>query len=208
SKYEFRAVVRNAEKAKKLADGFGVKVIIGSHSDKELISKEAAEADVVLAMADCDDLDAAAAINAGMKKRFETTGKRPILIHTSGAGVLADGALGEYTSDVIWDDENVTQIASIPPNAIHRAPELKALSADEEGYAKTYIVCPSIVYGPARNPLVDAGVANSKTVIYKILVPVAVKRGYGVTIGKGENVYPNVHIDEGELDQLISVSHI
>ncbi|KAL0566424.1 hypothetical protein V5O48_015590 [Marasmius crinis-equi] len=197
SKYEFRAVVRNAEKAKKLADGFGVRPVIGSHSDKELMSKEAAEADVIVAMADCDDLDAATAINAGMKKRFEATGKRPILIHTSGTGVIVDNALGEYTSDFIWDDENVAQIAeSIPPNALHRAPELKVFSADEEGYAKTYIVCPSIIYGAAHHPLVDAGIANSRTMIFKMLVSMAVKRGYGVTVGKGENVWANVHIDE------------
>ncbi|KAL0569749.1 hypothetical protein V5O48_012210 [Marasmius crinis-equi] len=164
SKYEFRAVVRDVEKAKKLADEFGVKPIIGSHSDEELISREAAEADIIVAM--------------------------------SGTGVLTDKALGEYTSDVIWDDENVAQIESLAPDAPQRPVELKVVSADEEGYAYTYIVCLSVIYDGASNPLVDAGIANSRTIAFKMFVPISIKRGYGTTIGKGENVWANVHIDE------------
>ncbi|KAL0568650.1 hypothetical protein V5O48_013335 [Marasmius crinis-equi] len=204
-KYEFRAIVRDAGKAQKLELGFGVKTIVGSHSDQQLISKEAAEADVVLAMADCDDLDAADGINKGLKERFEITGKRPILIHISGAdwawnnvqtGVISDAAAGDYASDMIWDDENVSQLDSIAPDAFHRPAELKVLSADEEGYAKTYIVCPTLIYNAARNPLVDVGISNSRTSLFKMLILMAVKRDFGVTIGKGENLWANVHIGE------------
>ncbi|KAL0573562.1 hypothetical protein V5O48_008395 [Marasmius crinis-equi] len=201
SRFEFRAIVRDAEKAKKLAEGFGVKTIVGSHSDKKLMEEEVAQADVILATADCDDMDAAIATNAGMKRRYESTGKRPILVHTSGTAVLVDDALGEYASDVIWEDENVAQLDSLPPDAPHRAVELEALSADQQGYAKTYIVCPSVIYGPARNPLVDAGIANSRTIMFKLQLPAILKRGYGtIAAGKGENVWCNVHIDEGEIE--------
>ncbi|KAL0569750.1 hypothetical protein V5O48_012211 [Marasmius crinis-equi] len=196
SKHEFRAVVRDAVKAKKLADGFGVTPIIGSHSDQKLIAKAAAEADVIVTTADCNDVDAATAINMGMKKRFDATGKRSILIHTSGTGVLADDALGDYTSDVIWDDENVAQLETLAPNHNPRPVELKVVSADEDGYAYTYIVSPSAIYDKVRNPLVDAGIANSRTIVFKLFVPISIKRGYGITIGKGENIWANVHIDE------------
>ena len=55
SKYEFRAIVRNPDKAKLLAEKFGVKTIVGSHSDRSLMEKEAAQADVVLAMVSIDN---------------------------------------------------------------------------------------------------------------------------------------------------------
>ncbi|KAJ8087883.1 hypothetical protein PM082_006739 [Marasmius tenuissimus] len=196
SKYEFRAIVRNADKAKILEEKFGVKAIVGSHSDQGLMEKEASEADVVLAMADCDDVDAAGGINKGLKKKFEATGKRPILVHTTGAAVLNDTAVGEFTSEEIYDDENVQQLETISPDALHRLVDLKVLEADEAGYVKSYLICPGIIYDDAQNPLVDAGVANSRTIIFKMLVPPAVKRGYGIIVGKGENVWLNVHIDE------------
>ncbi|KAK1215399.1 hypothetical protein PQX77_022002 [Marasmius sp. AFHP31] len=196
AKYEFRAIVRNADKAKILVEKFGIKTIVGSHSDQPLMEKEASEADVVLAMADCDDVSAAEGINKGLKKRFEATGKRPILIHTSGAAVLNDTSVGEYTSETIYDDENVEQLDTISPDALHRPVDLKVLKADEDGYVKTYIICPGIIYDGAQNALVDAGIANSRTVLFKMLVPPAVKRGYAIIVGKGENVWLNVHIDE------------
>ncbi|KAL0063869.1 hypothetical protein AAF712_009223 [Marasmius tenuissimus] len=195
SKYEFRAVVRSADKAKKLEE-LGVKAVVGSHSDVELIEKEAKEADVILTAADCDDLNAAEGINKGMRKRFEATGRQPILIHTSGAAVISDSAIGEYASDTIFDDTNLEQLESIPPNAPHRPVELKVLDADEEGYTKTYIVSPGIIYDGARHPLVDAGISNPRTIVFKILIPTSIKRGYGITIGKGENLWSHVHIDD------------
>ncbi|KAF9258825.1 NAD-P-binding protein [Marasmius fiardii PR-910] len=196
SKFEFRPVVRDTNKAKKLNDLFGVKSIIGSHSDQDLMSKEAAEADVVLAMADCDDVDAVEGVMKGLKRRFETTGKLPIFIHTSGTGVLWDKSKeGGAEGTTIWNDENVAQLDKIHPEAPHRPSELKVLAADQEGYVKTYIICPSMVYDIARNPLVEAGIAKPATMIFKFLVPPAVKRGAGI-LPPGDNHWPNVQIDE------------
>ena len=48
-------------------------------------------------------------------------------------GVLIDTALGAYTSDVVYDDENVQQLDNIPTTALHRNVDLKVLNADEEG---------------------------------------------------------------------------
>ncbi|KAK1221623.1 hypothetical protein PQX77_015567 [Marasmius sp. AFHP31] len=195
SRYEFRAIVRDADKARKLGE-FGVKAIVCSLSDANLVEREVSEANVILAVADSDDLAAAEAINKGMKKRFEKTGEQPILIHTSGTGVLIDRALGEYASDDIFDDGNLAHLEAIPFDALHRQVELKVISADEEGYAKTYIVAPSIIYNVARNPLVDAGVSSSRTMLCKVLAPTSIKRGRGIAIGKGENIWLHVHIDE------------
>ncbi|KAF9257289.1 NAD-P-binding protein [Marasmius fiardii PR-910] len=195
SKFEFRAVVRDTNKAKKLKDLFGVKSIIGSHSDQDLMSKEAAEADLVLAMADCDDVDAVEGVMKGLKRRFEKTGKPPIFIHTSGTGVLWDKSK-EGGGITIWNDENVAQLDTIHPEALHRPSELKVLAADQEGYVKTYIIYPSLVYDIARNPLVEAGISNPGTMLFKHIVPPAVKRGAGILPPGGKNRWPNVQIDE------------
>jgi hypothetical protein len=61
---------------------FGVDVIVGSHSDANLVEPLAEEADVVIAAADVDDLDAANAILVGMRRKYEKTGKPSTLIHT------------------------------------------------------------------------------------------------------------------------------
>ncbi|KAJ8074285.1 hypothetical protein PM082_012595 [Marasmius tenuissimus] len=195
SKYELRTVVRNAEKAEKLRE-FGVKTIIGSHSDVDLMARESKEADVILTAGDCDDLNVVEGITKGMKKHFEATGTRPILIHSSGAGVISDPALGEYTSDTIFDDTNLAQLESIPHDAPHRPVELKIINADEEGYAKTYIVAAGIIYGVARHPLVVPGISNPRSLFFRLLVPTAIKRGNGIAIGKGENTWLIVSIDE------------
>ncbi|KAF9269884.1 hypothetical protein L218DRAFT_1071401 [Marasmius fiardii PR-910] len=197
SKFEFRAVTRDNNKAKKLNDLFGVKPIIGSHSDQDLMCKEAAEADLALAMADCDDVNAVEGVLKGLKRRFETTGKPPIFIHTSGNGVLWDKSKEDGAeSSTIWNDENVAQLDMIHPEAFHRPPELKVLAADQEGYVKTYIICPSVIYDIARNPLVEAGIANPATILFKLIVPPAIKRGVEILPLGGKNHGPNVHIDE------------
>jgi len=76
----------------------GVIPILGDLSDSDIVEKAASEADVVMAIvyhfsfqvnnhlppvckANSDDLDGAKATLRGLKKRFEATGKAPILIH-------------------------------------------------------------------------------------------------------------------------------
>ncbi|KAL0567558.1 hypothetical protein V5O48_014435 [Marasmius crinis-equi] len=194
AQFDFRAIVRDPGKAQRLTDEFGVKGIVGSHSDQELMSKEAAEADVVLAMANCDDVDAAEGILKGLKKRYEATGKAPVLIHTSGTGVLCDPS--DKERNVIWNDEDVAQLNTVLPNAVHRPTEVLSLAADREGYVRTFIISPSTVYASTSNALVQAGISNSRTPLYKYFVPIAIARGSGVLIGTENSVWPNVSIDE------------
>jgi hypothetical protein len=132
--FDIRCIVRSAEKGKEIEALFkNVTVIVGSHSDISLMSKAAAEVDVVIATADCDDVDAATGTLQGMKKRFEETGKKPIFINTSGTGVLADNAAGMYEGETIWDDASPEQMATLQPTQPHRPVDLKIVAADEEG---------------------------------------------------------------------------
>ncbi|KIY44022.1 NAD(P)-binding protein [Fistulina hepatica ATCC 64428] len=193
--FKVTALVRNKAKADKLKS-FGVHPVIGSLADLDIVEKQAAAADVVIATADCDDLDGAKATLRGLKKRYESTGTAPIFINTSGTGVLIDNAGGMHKGDVIYDDSNVEQIESLAPSQPHRPVDLAITAADNEGYAKTYIILPSTIYGIATGPLVDAGIQNPYSIQIPSLIKAALDRGRAGMVGAGKAVWPHVHIDE------------
>jgi nucleoside-diphosphate-sugar epimerase len=99
--FQFTVLVRDPKKAEKFQE-LGVKAVVGSHSDPELVEKLASEADVVIAtvceakmfnfsesrstkmQADGDDLGAAKATLAGLRKRH-ASGVVPIFFNTVSA---------------------------------------------------------------------------------------------------------------------------
>ncbi|KAF8066914.1 NAD(P)-binding protein [Lyophyllum atratum] len=189
------ALVRSAEKAEKLK-ALGVNAVVGSHDDSALVEKLAAQADVVLSIADCDHLGAAQATLKGLKNRYNATGNVPILIHTSGTGVLADNAAGAYPVEIIYDDTNPDQIETLAPSQIHRNVDLEIVAADKEGYVKTYIIVPSTIYGIASGTLVDHRIQNVYSMQIPSLIDACLDRGQGGMVGQGKNIWPNVHIDD------------
>ncbi|OJA15681.1 hypothetical protein AZE42_12945, partial [Rhizopogon vesiculosus] len=130
--FEITALIRSAEKAP-LFNSIGVKTVIGSNSDLDTLTSLASEADVVVATADADDLNAAKAILRGLKKQHEETRKVPILIHTSGTGVLIDQAAGNFTADKIYSDLDIPKIETLPKTQLHREVDIAVVAADEEG---------------------------------------------------------------------------
>jgi len=193
--FEITALVRNPDKAK-LLESFGVKPVIGSHSDTDKLEALAAQSNVVFTVADCDDVAAAKAILAGHKKRHAETGEVPILIHTSGTGVISDNAAGKFASDVIYSDLDIPLIESLPPSAPHRPVDILVSGAGKEGYVRTHIILPSTIYGIAKGPLYDKGVSNPHSVQVPALIKASWDRGQGGMVGEGKNIWPCVHIDE------------
>jgi nucleoside-diphosphate-sugar epimerase len=114
----------------------------------------------------------------------------------SGTGVLADNAKGLHGDHVIYDDTNVEQLKSIPSSAVHREVDLAVLAADEEGYVRTYIVVPSVIYGLASGPLFDAKIANPHSVMVPALITSSIDRGRAGFVGEGKNFWPHVHIQD------------
>ncbi|KAF7318826.1 hypothetical protein HMN09_00217900 [Mycena chlorophos] len=194
-KFEFTVLVRDATKAEKFKT-FGVNAVVGSHSDAPLMEALASEADAVIATADCDDLVAAKATLAGLKKKFEATGVKPIFINTSGTGVLAEDAKGMFASDLVYDDSDAAQIATLPETRIHRNVDLAITDADAEGYVKSYIVLPGIIWGLAKTRFVDAGIQHRQSMAIPMLVKFSLDRGSSGMVGAGKNLWPNVEIDE------------
>ncbi|KAF5368032.1 hypothetical protein D9758_004335 [Tetrapyrgos nigripes] len=204
SSFDIRAIVRSPEKAEKLKSKFNVTPIIGSHSDIPFMTKACSEVDIVIATADCDDIQAAEGTLAGLKKRFESTGKKPILINTSGTGVLIDDARGMYPGTTIYDDADPDQMESLPESQPHRPVDLKILVGDKENYVRAYIILPCTIWNFATGPLFEAGISNPRSMQIPALARASLDRGNGGMIGEGKNIWPNVEVHElAELYNLL-----
>ncbi|KAI0661779.1 NAD-P-binding protein [Cubamyces menziesii] len=195
--FEITALVRSAKKAKILESKSGVKTVLGSLQDSEKLTQLVASAHVTINTAECDDVAVISAILRGLKQRREKIGDAPHFIHTSGTGEFIDDARGEFVSEKVYSDVDISAIEALPPSAPHRPVDLLVVAADTEGgYARTHIVMPSVVYGVATGPLVDAGVTNPHTIIVPIFVRGALRRGSVGVLDKGASRWGNVHIDD------------
>lgn len=164
-----------------------------------------------------DNLGLAKSTLRGFQRKFQETGKPSIFIHTvslrgylfgasrsystlqSGTIIIADDATGLHSSDVVWNDADPDQIEQLPPTAPHIDVELEIIRADKEGYVRAYFVTPGTIYGIASGKFVDAGLANKHSIQVPALIKTSLDRGQAGMIGKGLNIWPNVHIDEGQL---------
>ncbi|KAH9887370.1 NAD-P-binding protein [Cubamyces lactineus] len=196
--FNISVIVRNAVKAKVLQSKFGVNAVVGTHQDLDKLEALAENAHVVFHCADSDDLPAAKAILSGLKKRYAKLGDLPILIHTSGVGVLTDEATstGLFATETIYSDLNVEQLKSIPPTAIHREVDLAIMEADEQGHVRAHIVLPSTIYGLAQGSLFDAGVSNPHSIQIPSLIKAALQRKQAGMVGQGKAIWPDVHIGD------------
>ncbi|KIJ49396.1 hypothetical protein M422DRAFT_27757 [Sphaerobolus stellatus SS14] len=192
SQFTVTALVRSSSQFDAVRS-FGVDNIIhGSHEDLELVKSQSAKSDVVINCADADDLPLTMAVLAGLKARSGSGEgeSKPILIHTSGTGVVADQAEGEFipSAHKIWNDNNEDDIRSIPPEQPHRLIDLEIFHADENGYLSAYIIAPSCIYGTGTGPV------NKLSQQVPGAIRIAIKRKEAVYIGKGTNKWNNVHI--------------
>lgn len=193
---------RDAELMRKL----GAEPVVGSLDDRDLLRREAARATVVFNTANCDHQPSARAIVQGLSERAKATGVRPILIHTSGAGVLSTNSKGTGVSPesdptaALWDDADAAAHAAIPPYAPHRFVDLEVFAAARSGLVKTYLVVPPTVFGRGLGPFAEKRMSiQLPRLVYHSLVN---RRAHYV--GPGEAQWTNVHVaDLAELYLLI-----
>ena len=65
------------------------------------------------------------------------------------------------------------------------------------GYAKTWIVFPSTIWGLVDTVFVKEGLQKPDSQQIPDRIKLAVKLGKAVYVGEGKNIWPHVHIDEG-----------
>ncbi|EPS98845.1 NAD-binding protein [Fomitopsis schrenkii] len=193
--FAITAPVRSPAKAK-LLEQLGVKAPIASLDDHDKLESLASSADVVFNIASSDHLAGTKAILSGLRKSYEATGRRPILIHTSGTGEIAEPAEGKYATETVYSDLDVEKLKAIPDNAYHRSIDLAVISADEEGYARTYIIIPSLIYGLGSGTLFDAGIARRISIQIPTIIKASIDRKRSGLIGPGKAVWPHVHHDD------------
>jgi len=189
SEFFIRALVRSPEKTNSLHP-LGIKSVLGSLDDLDLLKDEAAQADVVLSFADADHLSSVQAILKGLLQQPRPEGgrKRPILIHTSGTGVLLDAAYGAFSSETIYYDNDVQQLNSLGPDQPHRVVDLEIINPDLIGKVDTYIVAPPTIWGFGTGP------GNHNSVQIPRQVATSLKHQQAMQIGQGLNYWSKVHV--------------
>lgn len=205
SDFTISALVRNTKDALKMKE-LGVNPVIGTLDDQDILIEASSKADIVFNTANCDHQLSARAIVEGLSKRSVTTGMRPILIHTSGAGVLSENskgtgaALADDPTATLWDDADSEAHAAIPDYAPHRHVDLEIFAGAKTGLLKTYIVAPPTVFGKGLGPFA----AHRMSIQIPRLVYYSLVQRKAMYVGTGENQWTNVHVaDLAELYLLI-----
>ncbi|KAG0337780.1 hypothetical protein BG004_007499 [Podila humilis] len=193
NKYSIRALVRSPTVAENDIRPLGIEPVIGSLDDYKLLIRETVAADIVLHFADSDHLPGIKAILEGLTEpRHPGTHSRtrPILIHTSGTGLLSDDAYGSKASDVIYHDTDIKLLASLAPEQLHRLIDLEILSPSLVGKVDAYIVAPPMIYGKGTGP------GNQVTAQIPQQVRASIKCGQAVRVGAGLNIWNKVHVED------------
>ena len=177
--HEIRGLVRDAEKGGKLAV-FGVEPVIGGLDDAAILAAEARRADAVINTANSDHrgaIDAFLEALAGSNKPF---------LHTSGSSIVADDAHGDVASEKIYDEE--TPFEPVPGKQARVAIDRMIRDASSRG-VRSIVVCPTMIYGNglglARDSAQIPGLAKR-----------AKASGVVRHVGKGLNVWSNVHVED------------
>ena len=177
--HEVRGLVRDAEKAKKLA-AFGVEPITGGLDDAAVLAAEAKRADAVINTANSDHrgaIDAFLEALAGSDKPF---------LHTSGSSIVADDAHGDVASEKIYDED--TPVEPVPGKQARVAIDRAIRDASRRG-VRSIVVCPTMIYGNglglARDSAQIPGLAKR-----------AKASGVVRHVGKGLNIWSNVHVED------------
>lgn len=177
--HRLRGLVRDAGKARRLA-AMGVEPVIGDLDDAAILTAEARRADGVINTASSDHRGAVEALVQGL------AGSNKPFLHTSGSSIVADEARGDFASDKIYDED--TPFVAVAGKQARVAIDDIVRGAAARG-VRSAIVCPTMIYGSGL------GLARDSVQIPK-LAALARKAGVVRHVGKGLNVWSNVHVED------------
>lgn len=156
-----------------------IEPIFGSLDDKELLTKIAQNADAVINAANVDHRVSSETFVEALKG----TGKP--YIQTSGSGITADMAGGEPTA-AIYEDDDV--VVPLPSRAARIALNNFVLAAAAEDI-RTAVIAPPMIYGQGTG-------MNPNSIQIPAMIKVAKKFGVARYVGRGENRWSNVHVED------------
>ncbi|RAL03381.1 putative nucleoside-diphosphate-sugar epimerase [Aspergillus ibericus CBS 121593] len=176
SDWQLSALIRNKDKAEQVKAQYpNIRIIHGDLDSSDIIIEEVKNADIVFHFADRDHVAAAQAISKGAENH---TAERPLwLIHTSGSAILTVEDRRAHTYGIerpkqYNDWEGVNELINLPDDAYHRNVEKIILDTGK------------------RHP------SSVRTAIAYWLSAAVLKRGKGFLVGKGENIWHQVHVQD------------
>ena len=180
SGHQVVGLVRTAEKARLLKDR-GIEPVLGTLDDSEIITNAAHAADAVIHAASADHPGSVVTLVAALERSGKT------LICTTGSGIVADSAAGEYASSVVFTED--TYFEPVPFRRPRAAMNRFVREAALDKGIRSVVICPTMIYGRGRGLQPDSDQLPK-------LIAVSKQVGAGVYFGKGLNHYSNVHIDD------------
>jgi nucleoside-diphosphate-sugar epimerase len=173
-------LVRSREKALLLTK-LGIDPVVGTLDDWGTLSDAAQAVDAVIHAASADHPGSVLTLVAALDRSAKP------LIYTTGSGIVADSADGEYAGSAVFTED--TYFEPVP----FRRPRVEMVRfVREAGISKgirAAVICPTMIYGTGR------GIQPDSDQLPK-LIALSKQLGAGVYFGKGLNRYSNVHIDD------------
>ncbi|CAM3653981.1 NAD-dependent epimerase/dehydratase family protein [Corallococcus sp. ZKHCc1 1396] len=169
---------RTQDKAREL-EARGIQATVASFDDVDVLTRLAKDADAVINAASADDRKTVEVLLAALK------GSHKRFIHTSGSSIVATDTGGTLTTQV--HDEDMP-IDPVPEKVARIALDRLVLDATKDGI-HTNVICPCLIYGKGLG-------LNPDSVQLPPLIKYARETGTARYIGKGENVWSNVHIED------------
>ena len=165
-----------------------IEPVPGSLTDFRRLAAAAHDADGVVNAANADDPYVVEAILPAL----EGTGK--FFVQTSGSSVFADRAAGEPSERVFHED---TPFEPLPERAGRAAIDRLVLSYGQRG-VRTIVIRPTLIYG--------RGLGNHKDSIQvPRMLSLARAKGMPLYIGRGLNVWSNVHVEDAVDFYLLAI---
>ncbi|SAK72091.1 NAD-dependent epimerase/dehydratase [Caballeronia hypogeia] len=173
-----RGLIRRAEQSDDLKR-LGIEPVIGSLDDTTLLAAEARTADAIINAASSDHRGAVEALIRALE------GTNKPFLHTSGSSIVGDASGGE-ASDKIYTEDDLPE--PTPDKAPRVAIDNLILDAAKRG-VRSVVLCNTLIYGHGAVP-------NTASVQLPRLERQAKKSGVVRHVGRGLNIWSNVHIDD------------
>lgn len=176
--HEVAGLVRTPARAEEVR-AQGIEPVLGSLGDSALLERSAREADAVINTADADHGKSVESMIAAL------SGSGKLFLHTSGSSIVGDQAAGEPTDRIYHDD---TPVRPGPGRVARVAVNQAVLDAARNG-VKAVVICPSLIYGTGHG-------VHRESIQIPRLARLARKHGVARHVGRGENIWSNVHLDD------------
>ncbi|WWC73870.1 uncharacterized protein I206_107842 [Kwoniella pini CBS 10737] len=176
-----------------ILEPLGVKTVIGNVEDATFLQDLAKNYDAIFnfAVPFAGGDESIKALVDGLEHRAKVVQSelKPILLQTSGTGSIMYGKNGEAGKEV-WKDSDHERWEALPDSAFFHSGDRIVARAAARGIISAYIVMSPTVYGPGTGP------GNKLSLQIPAYVKYAKRTGQAAYIGKGENIWGNVHVQD------------